>query len=139
MGSLRNCCTAVALIALTSTATSFAGANSRGGRITIPVMTALTVKLDEGINLKTAENGGGFTATFTQPVQLDGMTLIPAGASAAGLINKEPQYSLELNSVFVNGRSYRVTTTPIAINQKKPLPPGATFTFYLTLSLSIAK
>lgn len=131
---------AIALVALVSISVGAAGADPRGGRITVPVMTPLTVKLDEAVNIKTAETGGGFTATLARPVQVDGVTVIPAGASAAGLIDKEQQQcSIELNSVFVNGRLYRVTTSPIAISQKTSLPPGSTFTFNLTLSVSIAK
>jgi hypothetical protein len=130
---------AIALAALISVAIGLAGADPRSGRITVPVMTPFTVKLDDAVNIKTAEKGAGFTATLTRPVQIDGITVIPAGASAAGLVNKDPQYSIELNSIFVNGRLYRVTTSPIAINRKASVPPGSTFTFNLELSVSIAK
>jgi hypothetical protein len=44
---------------------------------------------------------------------------------------------MELNSVFVHGRSYRVTTSPIAFNQKGALRAGTKFTFELMLSLSV--
>jgi len=133
------CCSAVALIALISVTTGIAGASPQRGGTIVPVMTPLTVKLDEALSIKTAEKDGGFTATFARPVQVNGITVIPAGSSASGLVHKEPQYSIELNSVFVNGRSYRVTTSPVAINHKGSIPPGATFTFNLTLSVSIAK
>jgi hypothetical protein len=141
MRLLRKCGYAMALAAVISVAIGAAGADPRSGRITVPVMTPFTVKLDDAVNIKTAEKGGGFTATLTRPVQVDGITVIPAGSSAAGLVNKEQQQcSIELNSVFVGGRLYRVTTSPIAINQKKiSVPPGSTFTFNLTLSVSIAK
>jgi hypothetical protein len=139
MKFFRQFSSAIVLLALISVAVGASGADPRSGRITVPVMTPLTVKLDDAVNLKTAEKGGGFTATLAQPVQVDGVTVIPAGASAAGLVNKEPQFSLELNSVFVNGRLYRVTTSPIALNQKTSVRPGSTFTFNLTLSLNIAK
>jgi hypothetical protein len=102
-------------------------------------MTPLTVKLEEPVSIKTAEKGGGFTATFTRPVEVNGVTVIPAGSSAAGLVHNEPEYSIELNSVFVNGRSYRVTTSPVVINRKGSIPPGSAFTFNLTLSVSIAR
>lgn len=139
MRFFRKCGSAIALIALISVTTGIAGANPQRGGITVPVMTPLTVKLENAVNIKTAEEGGGFTATFTRPVQINGLTVIPAGSSAAGLVHKAPGYSIELNSVFVNGRSYRVTTSPVAINHKGSIPPGATFTFNLTLSVSIAK
>ena len=115
-------------------------ASPRGGKA-VPVMTAFTVKLDQALNAKTASNGAPFTATLTQPVEVDGQTIIPAGASAGGIVSKEAanQPQLELNSVFVNGRSYRITTESLPLSQKTSLPAGATLTFHLILSFSIAK
>ena len=139
MRLFRKYCSAIALVVLISVAIETVKADPRYGRITVPVMTPFTVKLDDAVNLKKNENGGGFTATLTRPVQVDGVTVIPAGSSAAGLVNKEPQLSIELNSVFVNGKLYRVVTSPIAISQKASVPPGSIFTFNLTLSVSIAK
>jgi hypothetical protein len=139
MRFLRKSCLAIALVALISVTTGVARANPQRGGTTVPVMTPFTVKVEEAVNIKTVQDGGGFTATLTRPVQVDGITVIPAGSSAAGLVHKEPQYSIELNSIFVNGRSYRVTTSPVAVNRKGLIPPGATFTFNLTLSVSIAK
>jgi hypothetical protein len=118
------------------------GATAHAGRgMSVPVMTALTVKLDQAINAKSAANGAPFTATFKEAVEVGGQPAIPAGASAGGLITKEPGTSaqLELNSVFVGGRMYRITTEPVVINQKGGVPTGATLTFHLTLSLSLAK
>ena len=115
------------------------GASDRSGRITIPATTALTVKLDEAVSAKTAERGGGFTVTFAEPVQINGLIVIPAGATGAGLVSGVAQHSLqmELNSVFVNGRSYRVTTSPITLNPKISLPAGKKFTFDLMFSLNV--
>lgn len=115
-------------------------ANARGG-ITVPVMTPLAVKLDEALSVKTAGNGSGFTATIKSPVQVDGVTVIPVNASAGGLVNKQSPESgeLVLNSVFVNGRMYRITTSPVSFNQKASLRAGSTLTFYLVLSLNIAR
>jgi hypothetical protein len=134
-------CFTVALAALLSTSFSVEAANSRGGRISVPVMTALTVKLDEPVNARTAVNGAGFTASIKDPVQIDGIVAIPANASAGGLVNKDSQSTgeLELNSVFVNGRSYRITTEPVPFNQKTNLRAGSTITFHLVLSLNIAQ
>jgi len=46
---------------------------------------------------------------------------------------------MELNSVFVNGRSYRVTTSPIPFNSKGTLRAGTKLTFDLMLSLKVAE
>jgi len=131
---------AVALALAISAAVNLESANIRGGT-TVPVMTALIVKLDEAVNVGTAANGAGFTANVKEPVQVDGTTVIPANSSAAGILNKQSQTagSLELNSVFVNGRMYRITTEPVAFNQTTNLRAGATMTFHLVLSVNIAK
>jgi hypothetical protein len=115
------------------------GAPDRGGKITIPATTSLKVKLDEAVNAKIAGPAGGFTVTFTEPVQINGIVVIPAGASGAGLVSGEAQHSpqMELNSVFVNGRSYRVTTSRIMLNPKINLPAGKKFSFDLMFSLNI--
>ena len=135
----QNCC-AIILVLLVSIAASVEGANPRGG-ITVPIMTSLTVKLDEPVNAKTAANGAGFTASIKDPVQVNGITVIPANASAGGLVNKASQASgeLELNSVFVNGRMYRITTEPVPFNPNTNLRAGATMTFHLVLALNIAR
>jgi hypothetical protein len=131
----------MAVAALISSGLSVEAANPRTGRITLPVMTPITVKLEEAVNAKTAANGTGFTASIKDAVQVDGEIVIPANSSAAGLVSKESGGGgeLELNSVFVNGRSYRITTSPIALNGKTNLRGGSTFTFHLVLSLNITK
>ena len=136
----RQTCCAVVLGLLVSLAASVEAANPRGG-ITVPIMTSLTVKLDEPVNAKTAANGAGFTASIKDPVQVNGITVIPANASAGGLVNKESQNSgeLQLNSIFVNGRMYRITTEPLPFNPKTNLRSGATMTFHLVLALNIAR
>lgn len=130
-------CAVVALIVLLATCSM---ANAGSGR-SIPVMTALTVKLDQAFNARSAENGAVFTATLKEPVEVDGRVIIPAGASAGGVLDKESQNSaeMELNSVFVNGRMYRITTEPVTIGQKSALRAGATLTFHLMLSLNLAR
>ena len=134
-------CLAVALAALIPFAASVEGATPRNGRVTVPVMTPITIKLDQAVSLKTAANGTGFTASIQQPVEVDGAIVIPANASAGGLVSKDSPSGgqLELNSVFVNGRLYRITTSPVPFNQKGYFRTGSTITFQLVLSLNIAR
>ncbi len=117
------------------------GAHNRDSKVTVPATTPLTVKLDQVVSAKTAESSGGFTVTFSEPVRVDGMIVIPAGATGAGLVSRNSQNGteMELNSVFVHGRSYRVSTSPIAFNQKGTLRAGTKFTFELMLSLSVVE
>ena len=141
MSFLRKSHSAIVLVALFSIPFSVEAANPRSGKITLPVMTAFTVKLDQAVNARTSANGTGFTVSIKDPVQVDGITVIPANSSAGGLVSKELESGVEmqLNSVFVNGRLYRITTSPISLNQKSNLRAGSTMTFYLVLSLSIAR
>ena len=117
------------------------GASNRESNVTIPATTSLTVKLDQAVSAKTAESAEGFTVTFSEPVKVDGMIVIPAGASGAGLASRNSQNGteMELNSVFVNGRSYRVTTSPITFNPKGALRAGTKFTFDLMFSLKVVE
>ncbi len=116
------------------------GGHNRDSKVTIPATTPLTVKLDQIVSAKIAESGGGFTVTFSEPVRVDGIIVIPAGATGAGLVSKSQNGAeMELNSVFVNGRSYRVTTSPISFNQKGSLRAGTKFTFDLMLSLNVVE
>ena len=130
----RGWCAIVACMVFTSSA------NAGNGR-SLPPMTALTVQLDEAFNAKTAANGTAFVATLKDPVEVDGRTIIPAGASSGGIFNRQSQNNaqLELNSVFVNGRMYRITTEPVAVGQKTALRAGQTLTFHLVLSLNITR
>jgi len=140
MGFLRRGCFTIAAAAL-SVPFCLHAANPHGGKVTLPVMTAVTVKLDQAVNTKTIANGSAFTALIKDPVQVDGATVIPANSAAGGLVSSESaaKGELELNSIFVNGRMYRITTTPVPFNQKTNLHVGSTMTFYLVLSLNIAK
>ena len=110
-------------------------------KITIPATTPLTVKLDQVVSARTVKSGEGFTVTFTEPVTVDGMVVIPSGAAGAGFVSSKSQNSteMELNAVFVNGRSYRVTTSPIPFNSKGTLRAGTKFTFDLMLSLKVVE
>jgi hypothetical protein len=116
-------------------------AYNRVNKVTIPATTPLSVKLDQLVSARTVQSGDGFTVTFSEPVRVDGMVVIPAGASGAGFVRRRSQNGteMELNSVFVNGRSYRVTTSPIPFNSKSPLRVGTKFTFDLMLSVKVAE
>jgi hypothetical protein len=48
----------------------------------IPAGTVITVRLGEAVGSKISQSGQTFTASVTDPVQVDGATVIPSGASA---------------------------------------------------------
>jgi hypothetical protein len=121
-------------------AAALIGANNRDGKVTIPATTPLTVKLNQVVSERTVKSGEGFTVTFSEPVRVGGMVVIPAGAAGAGFVNRNSHGTeMELNSVFVNGRPYRVTTLPISFDPKGTLRAGSKFTFDLVLSLSVVE
>lgn len=113
-------------------------APARSSKITIPATTTFTVQLDQSVSAAMAE-GRDFTVTFREPVQINGILIIPAGATGSGIVSGDAQSSrqIELNSVFVNGRSYRVTTSPIPLNRKTPFPAGKKLTFDLMFAISL--
>lgn len=146
MRILRSCLIAIILMGctvLSVTAESgpavTSGMRNRDSKVTIPATTSLTVKLDQVVSARTVKSGDGFTVTFSEPVKVDGTIVIPSGAAGAGFVSTSSQNGteMELNSVFVNGRSYRVTTSPIPFNSKSTLRAGTKFTFDLMLSLKV--
>jgi hypothetical protein len=65
------------------------GAPNSQRKITIPVTTSLTVKLDQVVSAKTAGSDGGFTVTFSEPVTVDGVVVIPVGANRSWIGEQE--------------------------------------------------
>src|SRR5579859_2258188 len=54
--------------------------------VTIPAGTILTVRLAQSLSTKTSRSGDSFTGTIAEPVSVDGKTVIPSGADAAGTV-----------------------------------------------------
>ena len=87
---------------------------------TVPTGTAIHVTLDQAIASDQNRPGDHFKATVSEPVVIDGKTLIPQGAYAEGLV-VDAQHSgrlkgrarlqLTLETVNVNGQHYDVRTS----------------------------
>jgi hypothetical protein len=80
---------------------------------TIPAGTRITVRLAQSISSQTAHAGDGFEATVTQPVEVKGKVLVPAGSSASGEVtdaNSRGKFKgaavlgLKLTSLRVSGQ-----------------------------------
>jgi hypothetical protein len=120
-------------------ATSSAKSASKGGAmegkesaaapvpIVIPAGTVLTVRLGETLSSKQSEAGQTFSATLAQPVEADGKTVIPAGATttgtvvaahAAGKFKGASLLQIKLNSVTVGGRQRSIETSSVARSEK---------------------
>jgi hypothetical protein len=96
-------------------------------RIVVPAGTVLTVRLGEALSSKTSRPGETFTATVAAPVDSDGKTVIPAGATAIGTVvaaHAAGQFKgasllqIKLDSITVNGKQRPIETSSVARSQK---------------------
>ena len=88
--------------------------------ITVPEGTAIHVTLDQAIASDQNKPGDHFEATVSEPVIVDGKTVIPQGAYAEGIVVDAQQsgrlkgrarLQLALESVDVNGQYFGVRTS----------------------------
>jgi hypothetical protein len=95
--------------------------------IVIPSGTALTVRLGSSIGSKISQPGQSFSASLSDPVQVNGTTVIPAGATASGtVVDAKPlgrfaggaSLSLKLNSINVNGQPMTIATSSVTQTAK---------------------
>jgi hypothetical protein len=115
-------------LALGVAATSSA---KRPEAIVVPESTTIHVTLDQALTSNHSRPGDHFQATVSEPVIINGKTVIPEGASAKGLVVDAHQsgrlmgrarLQLALESVSVDGRSYPVSTASrwrTGLNHKK--------------------
>lgn len=87
--------------------------------VTISGGTAIHVRLDNSLSTKENRPGDEFTATVSEPLEVEGRTVIPQGARARGRIVEaresgrlkgKARMDLELTSIEVNGNSYAIQT-----------------------------
>lgn len=92
----------------------------RSTSVVVPEETPIHVILDQALASDQSRPGDHFEATISEPVVVDGKTVIPRGASAEGLVVDARQsgrlrgrarLQLSLESVAVNGQNYDVRTT----------------------------
>jgi len=87
--------------------------------VTIPSGKVLTVRLSDAVGSKLSQAGQSFGGSLAKPVEVDGETLIPAGAKVSGeVVDAKPLgrfaggalLQLRLNSIRVNGEELPVET-----------------------------
>lgn len=92
----------------------------------VPAGTTLTVRLGQTIGSKVSQPGQSFTASLASPVEVNGKTVIPAGAEASGtVVDAKPlgrfkggaALQVKLTSITVNGRSQSVDTSAVSRTQ----------------------
>jgi hypothetical protein len=91
--------------------------------IVVPAETVISVTLDQTIGTKNSNVGDPFAASVSTPVVVNGIEAIPHGAKAAGhvavadqagRVKGGAQLVLNLDSVTVNGKAYRIHTAGVA-------------------------
>ena len=91
--------------------------------IVVPAETVIGVTLDQTIGTKNSNVGDPFAASVSTPVVVNGMEAIPHGAKAAGhvavadqagRVKGGAQLVLNLDSVTVDGKAYRIHTAGVA-------------------------
>lgn len=106
---------------LLAAALTLSAATLRNGSdpVTLPERTAIHVTLDQDLASNRNRAGDHFDATVSEPVVVDGKTVIPQGAHAEGLVVDARQsgrlkgrsrLQLALRTVAVNGQTYDVRT-----------------------------
>jgi hypothetical protein len=113
------------------TATSVTPPQPAAIPVTLPEHTAIRVTLDQSLATNRSRPGDHFAATVSEPVIVDGQTVIPRGARAEGLVvdarksgrlRGRARLELALRSVEVDGQDYDVRTmvrTRVGGNHKK--------------------
>ena len=91
-------------------------------KTTIPFGTQLHVRVAESIDTRRNRAGDGFSATLSEPIQLDGQIVVPEGtgfsghvttAGASGRLRGRAFIGLKLDSFRLNGREYAVETSSV--------------------------
>jgi hypothetical protein len=102
--------------AMTLAATTLA---DRSAPVTLPENTAIRVTLDQALSSDLSKAGDRFEATVSEPVVIEGKTVIPQGAHAEGWVVDARQsgrlmgrarLQLALQSVAVDGNGYYIRT-----------------------------
>lgn len=95
--------------------------------LVVPAGTIITVRLGQSLGSKTSQAGENFSATVATPVEIDGKTAIPAGASASGtVVDAKPlgrfkggaALEVRLDSVNINGTDHAIQTSPLTRTEK---------------------
>jgi hypothetical protein len=123
----------------TAPSNTMSGGNTGGGKmapeareaprqpIVVPAGTVITVRLGDTLSSKDSQTGQTFTASVVTPVDVEGRTVIPAGASAtgsvvaaqsAGRFKGASLLQIKLDSVTIEGHSHSIQTSSVARSQK---------------------
>ncbi len=93
----------------------------------VPAGTVLSIRMSQTISVKHAAAGQPFSGTIVNPIEVDGNTVIPSGATAEGMVlqaHKRGHFKgssylqLTLTGLNVNGQHYRIDTSSLTHTKK---------------------
>jgi len=96
-------------------------------RLVVPAGTVLTVRLGETLSSKESQPGQSFSASLANPVELEGRTVIPSGATATGTVvaahaagkfKGASLLQIKLDSITVGGRQHSIVTSSVQRSEK---------------------
>jgi hypothetical protein len=96
-------------------------------RLVVPTGTVITVRLGETLSSKESQPGQSFSASLTNPVEVEGRTVIPSGATATGTVvaahaagkfKGASLLQIKLDSITVGGRQHSIETSSVERSQK---------------------
>lgn len=94
-------------------------ASNSANTITIPAGTMISVRTIDAIDSEKNRIGDRFQATLQEPIEVDGVVVVPRGADVygrlseakeAGRLSGRSQLKLELTGIVINGRTQPVVT-----------------------------
>jgi LysM repeat protein len=95
--------------------------------LVVPAGTIITVRLGETLSSKESQAGQTFSATVANPVEADGKTVIPSGATATGTVvaahaagkfKGASLLQIKLDSITVGGRQRTIETSSVERSEK---------------------
>jgi len=115
----------LSVLLIVATTLALTGANqpakpNQSDWVVVPDRTAIHVTLEQALASNRSKAGEHFAATVSQPVIVDGQTVIPKGARVEGLVADargsgglmgRARLQLALQSVEVGGQNYEIRTT----------------------------
>ena len=98
--------------------------------VTVPKGTTISAKIDQALASNKNHAGDTFAAVLSSSIKVDGKTVIPKGTHITGRVvtakKKNPELTVALASVDLNGKSYKLVTDPIDASGKSPAKTDAT-------------
>ena len=95
--------------------------------VVVPAGTTITVRLGEALGSKISSPGQSFTATLAAPIDVDGKTAIPSGATARGTVTDAKALGkfkggavlqIKLDTITVNGTDHAITSSSVTRIEK---------------------